>query len=275
MSKRFWFYKLGTDFFEKDEIKLLESQENGEKYILFLMKLMLRSMNDDEERPGRLMFQGKIPYTETLLSILTNTDIDVVRSSLAIFHKLGIVTGEEDGGAYLDWVGGSVDSETDGAARTRKWREKKMLMIGMSHGDGSVSQCDVSASQSDVTVTSRLYSNSNSDSSLSLSSGVREDNSEDIGEGPTPSKPLPEKIRYDFKESLWYGITDEQVQLWGEAYPAVDVDLELRQMGEWCKAAGAKGRKNNWRAFITNWLKRQQDKGGSVQPGQQKGGYRR
>jgi hypothetical protein len=111
--------------------------------------------------------------------------------------------------------------------------------------------------------------------SLSLSSGVREDSSGDIGEGPTPSKPLPEKIRYDFEESLWYGITDEQVQLWGEAYPAVDVDLELRQMGEWCKASGARGRKNNWRAFITNWLKRQQDKGGSVQPGQQKGGYRR
>jgi hypothetical protein len=102
---------------------------------------------------------------------------------------------------------------------------------------------------------------------LSLSSGVREDNPEDLGEEePKPSKPLPEKIRYDFEESLWYGITDVQVALWQEAYPAVDVELELRQMGEWCKAAGAKGRKNNWRAFITNWLKRQQDKGGSAQP---------
>ena len=113
------------------------------------------------------------------------------------------------------------------------------------------------------------------DSYISSLPEEREDNSGELGEEPGPSKPLPEKIRYDFEESLWYGITDEQVALWGEAYPAVDVDLELRQMGEWCKAAGAKGRKNNWRAFITNWLKRQQDKGGSVQPGQQKGGYRR
>ena len=47
-----------------------------------------------------------------------------------------------------------------------------------------------------------------------------------------------EPILYNFSDSLWYGITDAQVALWQEAYPAVDVELELRQMGEWCKAAG-------------------------------------
>lgn len=68
---------------------------------------------------------------------------------------------------------------------------------------------------------------------------------------------------YDFSESLWHGISDEQVALWGEAYPAVDIDLELRQIGEWCKSNGARGKKQNWQRFITNWFKRAQDRGGS------------
>ena len=75
--------------------------------------------------------------------------------------------------------------------------------------------------------------------------------------------PLP-AITFNFQESLWYGITDEQVSLWEEAYPAVDVELELRQMGEWCKANGARGKKQNWRKFVVNWLKRSQDRGGSI-----------
>jgi hypothetical protein len=83
------------------------------------------------------------------------------------------------------------------------------------------------------------------------------------GEAPTRRTVSVPPITYNFSESLWYGIDDAQVQLWGEAYPAVDVDLELRQMGEWCKSNGAKGRKVNWRRFVVNWLKRAQDRGGS------------
>ena len=84
---------------------------------------------------------------------------------------------------------------------------------------------------------------------------------------PTLSTKSAQKARYSFTESLWYGISDEQVALWAEAYPAVDVELELRQMGEWCKSNGAKGKKQNWQRFIVNWLKRTQDRGGSVSKG--------
>mgnify|MGYP001573014906 CR=1 FL=1 len=77
-------------------------------------------------------------------------------------------------------------------------------------------------------------------------------------------------LYYDFTTSLWHGISDEQVALWAEAYPAVDVDLELRQMGEWCKSNGARGKKQDWKRFIVNWLKRSQDRGGSEPKGAKK-----
>ena len=49
---------------------------------------------------------------------------------------------------------------------------------------------------------------------------------------------------------------------WKLAYPAVDVEQELREMRSWC-LANPKLRKtrNGVRRFIVSWLSRQQDKG--------------
>ena len=90
----------------------------------------------------------------------------------------------------------------------------------------------------------------------------KESSSSSSSKTKNSDKTLGEKMRWDFGSHIWYGIIDEQVEMWQEAYPAVDVELELRQMGEWCEAAGAKGHKQNWKRFIVNWLKRAQDKPG-------------
>jgi hypothetical protein len=87
------------------------------------------------------------------------------------------------------------------------------------------------------------------------------------------SKSVGEKVHYDFSSHLWYGIDDALVALWQEAYPAVDVELELRQMGIWCEANPDKGHKSRWKRFIVNWLKRSQDRGGSVAKGE--GGWKK
>jgi predicted phage replisome organizer len=251
MSKRFWFYKLGTDFFDKDELKFLELQEHGPQYILFLMKLMLRSLNDDDERPGRLMFQGKFEYNDTLLAKLTNTDIDVVRSSLSFFQKLGLIVEEPDGGGFMPWVAESVDSLTDSAIRMRKMRESKKLQLSMSHCDDKrniVTDGVTSLQNCDRNVTSLLISN-NINSSY-ISPKAEEHNPGDLGEGGDSSG--GRGVWYSEEESLWYGISDEQMGLWAEAFPGVDVELGLRQAGEWIKAHGAP---KSPMGLIVKWLK--------------------
>jgi len=65
-----------------------------------------------------------------------------------------------------------------------------------------------------------------------------------------------------FDGSSWNEITDEDRMAWAAAYPACDVHAELRKMGEWLKANPTK-KKSNYRRFITNWLSRTQDKGGT------------
>lgn len=61
--------------------------------------------------------------------------------------------------------------------------------------------------------------------------------------------------------------SQEDVDEWKEAYPAVDVLQQLREMKAWCNAhANRKKTKRGIRGFITAWLGREQDKGSGFHP---------
>lgn len=61
----------------------------------------------------------------------------------------------------------------------------------------------------------------------------------------------------------WIGIRDDDLVRWREAYPAVDVGVELARAADWCIANPARGRKSNYASFLTRWFSRAQDQGGS------------
>jgi hypothetical protein len=60
----------------------------------------------------------------------------------------------------------------------------------------------------------------------------------------------------------WEGVTEELQARWAEAYPACNIDRQLRAAHEWLFANPTRARKSNWLKFLTNWLSRSQDKGG-------------
>ena len=57
-------------------------------------------------------------------------------------------------------------------------------------------------------------------------------------------------------------MTENDIAAWAKAYPACDIKAELLRSAEWLKANPTKT-KSNYRRFITNWLNRTQDRGGS------------
>lgn len=87
--------------------------------------------------------------------------------------------------------------------------------------------------------------------------------SSSISKGNTRGK--RPKIFLNFDSWAWENITTEDMELWGKAYPAIDIPLALAQMAAWCKdhQDDGRGRKSNWSAFISRWLKKEQDKGGN------------
>ena len=61
----------------------------------------------------------------------------------------------------------------------------------------------------------------------------------------------------------WQGITDADRTAWATAYPAASLTAELAKASEWLRANPTKAKRSNWRKFLTGWLTRCQDGGGT------------
>ena len=119
-SKKYWWLKLQNNFFEREEIKLIESMNDGDKYIIFYFKLLLKSVTSD----GKLLFRNVIPYTEEMLAGITNTDIATVKYAINLFIKLGLMEKLDSGALYMLELENMVGVETDFARKKREYREK-------------------------------------------------------------------------------------------------------------------------------------------------------
>jgi hypothetical protein len=76
---------------------------------------------------------------------------------------------------------------------------------------------------------------------------------------PENKKPGADKIDYDFDNAKFTNVTEKDLARWQEAYPAVDVSREIKAAALWLNA-NPNNRKSNYKRFITNWLKRTQDR---------------
>lgn len=82
---------LSENFFNKDEIKILESYDNGADYILFYFKLLSLTAKAN----NKLCEYKNIDYSDySVLATLTNTNIEVVEEALEEFESLGILKRE-------------------------------------------------------------------------------------------------------------------------------------------------------------------------------------
>ena len=113
---KFYWLKLKRDFFKRHDIRIIEEMPNGKDYILFYLKLLLESVDHE----GSLRFSDTIPYNEQMLSVVTNTNIDIVRSAMKLFIELNMMSIYDDQTIYMNEVDKLIGSET-------KWAEKKRL----------------------------------------------------------------------------------------------------------------------------------------------------
>jgi predicted phage replisome organizer len=117
-TKKYYWLKLKKDFFKRHDIQIIESMENGKDYILFYLKLLVESVDHD----GRLRFNDVVPYNEKMLSTITNTNIDIVRSAMKVFTELNMIEVLQDQTIYMLEVEKMMGTETYWAEQKRKQR---------------------------------------------------------------------------------------------------------------------------------------------------------
>lgn len=120
MAKYYWL-KLNKDFFKRHDIRIVEGMPNGKDYILFYLKLLVESVSHE----GKLRFNEEIPYNEDMLSTLTNTNIDIVRSAVKLFSNLHMMDLLDDGTLFMSEVTKMIGAETDWAEKKRLYRQKQ------------------------------------------------------------------------------------------------------------------------------------------------------
>lgn len=134
-GKKFYWLKLKRDFFKRHDIRIIEEMPNGKDYVLFYLKLLLESIDHE----GTLRFSDTIPYNEQMLSVITNTNIDIVRSAMKLLEGLHLVEIFDDQTIYMGEVEKMIGSETDSAERMRRLRQKQQASLC----DGDVRKSDI------------------------------------------------------------------------------------------------------------------------------------
>lgn len=118
--KRYYWFRLHKDFFQKKEIKRLRRVAGGDTYTIIYLKMLLRSIVDG----GKLYFDG---YEETFVSELA-LDIDEDEQNVQItvnyLLKNGLLLECEADEYYLPEASNNTGSETATASRMRKLRNK-------------------------------------------------------------------------------------------------------------------------------------------------------
>lgn len=115
-TKKYYWLKLQSDFFKRNDIRVVEAMPNGKDYIIFYLKLLCESITNN----GVLRFSEEIPYSDEMLSTITSTNIDVVRSAINVFKELKMIEIYDDGTLFMKQVEKMVGSET-------KWADYKRV----------------------------------------------------------------------------------------------------------------------------------------------------
>ena len=118
-NKKYYYLKLKDNFFESDEIIVLESMPDGYKYSNILLKLYLRSLKNE----GKLMFNDRIPYNSNILAQVTRHSVGDVEKAVQIFKQLNLIEVLDNGAIYITDIQNFIGRSSTEGDRKREYRK--------------------------------------------------------------------------------------------------------------------------------------------------------
>lgn len=118
-NKKYYYMRLKEDFFDTDEMKLLEAMQDGYLYSNILLKMYLKSLKGN----GKLMFNNAIPYNSQMIATVTGHQVGTVERALEIFRQLGLIEVLESGAIYMIHIQNFIGKSNTEADRKRAYRK--------------------------------------------------------------------------------------------------------------------------------------------------------
>lgn len=119
-NKLYYYIKLKADYFDSDEMIVLESMQDGYIYTNILLKLILRSL----KKEGKLMFNNKIPFTPTMLAQVTRHSVGDIEKAVRIFEDLNLIEILSNGAIYINNIQEYIGKSSTEADRKRIYRKR-------------------------------------------------------------------------------------------------------------------------------------------------------
>jgi predicted phage replisome organizer len=129
--KKYYYLKLKDNFFNTQQVMLLERMPKGIYYSNLLIKLYLIALKQD----GALKLNDDIFYDEKMLASLTNLNISIVRNGLKVLASLGFIEKFGDGAIYMTDIQSFVGKSNSEAERKKLYRgkiEEEKILLGQS-----------------------------------------------------------------------------------------------------------------------------------------------
>lgn len=116
-NKKYYYLKLKEDFFESEEMLMLQEMKDGYLYSDILLKMYLRSLKCE----GKLMYRNYIPYSASAIATLCRHQVGTVEKALDVLKGLGLIEILDNGAIYMMDIQNFIGSSSTEADRQRMY----------------------------------------------------------------------------------------------------------------------------------------------------------
>lgn len=249
-NEKYYYIKLKDNYFDQDNIKVLESMKNGHIYSLIIIKLYLKAAKTD----GQLMMTQRIPYDPNNVGVLASVichDVDHVKEAIRLGVQLDLIKIIDGKEIWMTEIQNMIGRSSTEADRIRLYRKK------------------LEAKALPESTNVQMYDKSTPEIERDIEKEIKKEEdcvelSDEISPPPSPIFISLPKIGSPSSPSKTYHVTEEYIAKLEATYPAVDVRQQLREMRHWLEVNPTK-KKVNVPAFIARWLAKDQDRGGNIE----------
>ena len=136
MSRKFYWLKLKTGFFNQPKLKKLRREEGGDRLLVVYIRILLSSVPNE----GKIVFEGLEPTLAAELALSLDEDSEDVQRVLDFLDRYDLIEEVADDEFLLLEAVESIGRETDSAERMRRLRKRQ------------ASQCDTPVTNSDTDI---------------------------------------------------------------------------------------------------------------------------
>lgn len=119
-DKGYYYLKLKENFYDTDEMKILESMENGYIYSNILVKFYMKALKNQ----GKLVFSEGIPYTKKMLATITGHEETNIEKAIELFKAMNLIEVLDNGVIFMTNMQTLIGSITNEGVRKAEYRDR-------------------------------------------------------------------------------------------------------------------------------------------------------